>query len=80
MLLANTYTANLKKDNLLVATMQQENAPGSNWSAFEEIAGFNILKSSLFKTVAASVGEDAVGFYTDKSALSIAFGVPAYTG
>lgn len=80
MLLANTYTANLKKDNLLVATMQQENAPGSNWSAFEEIAGFSILKSSLFKSVATTVGEDAVGFYTDKSALSIAFGVPAYTG
>ena len=80
MLLANTYTANLKKDNLLVATMQQENAPGSNWSAFEEIAGFDILKSSLYKQTAVTIGENGVGFYTDSSALALAMGVPAYTG
>ena len=80
MLLSNTYTANLKKDNLLVATMQQENAPGSTWQAFEDIAGFDILKSSLYKATATTIAEDGVGFYTDSSALAIAFGTPAYTG
>jgi len=79
-LLANTYTANLKKDNLLVATMQQERAPGQSWTYFEEIAGFNLLKSSLYKSTAVTVGENGVGFYTDSSALGLAMGTPAYTG
>ena len=79
-LLSNTYTANLKKDNLLVATMQQERAPGQTWSSFEEIAGFDILKSSLYKSTAVTIGENGVGFYTDSSALGLAMGVPAYTG
>ena len=79
-LLANTYTANLKKDNLLVATMQQERAPGQSWTYFEEIAGFDVLKSSLFKSSVPATGESVVGFYTDSSALGLAMGTPAYTG
>lgn len=79
-LLSNAYTANLKKDNLLVATMQQERAPGQSWQYFEDIAGFDILKSSLYKTNAVAIGENGVGFYTDSSALGLAMGVPAYTG
>lgn len=79
-LLANTYMANLKKDNLLVATMQQERAPGQSWTYFEEIAGFDILKSSLFKSSTPATGENVVGFYTDSSALGLAMGTPAYTG
>ena len=79
-LLANTYMANLKKDNLLVATMQQENAPNSTWKSFEEIAGFDIMKSSLFKSSTPATGENVVGFYTDSSALGLAMGTPAYTG
>ena len=79
-LLANTYMANLKKDNLLVATMQQERAPGQSWTYFEEIAGFDVLKSSLFKSSTPATGENVVGFYTDSSALGLAMGVPAYTG
>ena len=79
-LLANTYTANLKKDNLLVATMNQERAPGQSWSMFEEIAGFDVLKSSLYKQTATTIGENGVGFYTDSSALGLAMGVPAFTG
>ena len=79
-LLANTYMANLKKDNLLVATMQQENAPNSTWKSFEEIAGFEIMKSSLFKSSTPATGENVVGFYTDSSALGLAMGTPAYTG
>jgi len=81
MILDNTYTANLKKDNLLVATMQQENAPGSTWQAFEEIASFKVLKSSLLKASAGAVGaENLVGFYTDSSALALAMGTPAFNG
>ena len=79
-LLANTYMANLKKDNLLVATMQQERAPGQSWTYFEEIAGFDVLKSSLFKSSTPATGENVVGFYTDSSALGLAMGTPAYTG
>ena len=79
-LLANTYMANLKKDNLLVATMQQERAPGQSWTYFEEIAGFDVLKSSLFKSSVPATGENVVGFYTDSSALGLAMGTPAYTG
>ncbi len=79
-LLANTYTANLKKDNLLVATMQQERAPGQSWTYFEEIAGFNVLKSSLFKSSVPATTEDIIGFYTDSSAIGLAMGTPAYTG
>jgi hypothetical protein len=79
-LLSNAYTANLKKDNLLVATMQQERAPGQTWTFFEDIAGFDILKSSLYKSTAATIAENGVGFYTDSSALGLAMGVPAYTG
>ena len=79
-LLSNAYTANLKKDNLLVATMQQERAPGQSWQYFEDIAGFDILKSSLYKTNAVAIAENGVGFYTDSSALGLAMGVPAYTG
>jgi hypothetical protein len=79
-LLANTYMANLKKDNLLVATMQQERAPGQSWTYFEEIAGFEVLKSSLFKSSTPATGENVVGFYTDSSALGLAMGTPAYTG
>ena len=79
-LLANTYMANLKKDNLLVATVQQENAPNSTWKSFEEIAGFDIMKSSLFKSSTPATGENVVGFYTDSSALGLAMGTPAYTG
>ena len=79
-LLANTYMANLKKDNLLVATMQQERAPNQSWTYFEEIAGFDVLKSSLFKSSTPATGENVVGFYTDSSALGLAMGTPAYTG
>ena len=79
-LLANTYMANLKKDNLLVATMQQERAPGQSWTYFEEIAGFDVLKSSLFKSSTPATTENVVGFYTDSSALGLAMGTPAYTG
>ena len=79
-LLANTYMANLKKDNLLVATMQQERAPGQSWTYFEEIAGFDVLKSSLFKSSTPASSENVVGFYTDSSALGLAMGTPAYTG
>jgi len=79
-LLANTYMANLKKDNLLVATMQQERAPGQSWTYFEEIAGFEVLKSSLFKSSTPATSENVVGFYTDSSALGLAMGTPAYTG
>ncbi len=79
-LLANTYMANLKKDNLLVATMQQENAPNSSWKAFEEIAGFDVLSSSIFKASTPATGENVIGFYTDSSALGLAMGTPAYTG
>ena len=79
-LLANTYMANLKKDNLLVATMQQERAPNQSWTYFEEIAGFDVLKSSLFKSSVPATGENVVGFYTDSSALGLAMGTPAYTG
>ena len=79
-LLSNAYTANLKKDNLLVATMQNDKAVGQNWQAFEEIAGFDVLKSSLYKTNAVAIAENGVGFYTDSSALGLAIGTPAYTG
>jgi len=79
-LLSNAYTANLKKDNLLVATMNQERAPGQSWSMFEDIAGFDILKSSLYKSTATTIAENGVGFYTDSSALGLAMGTPAYTG
>ena len=79
-LLANTYMANLKKDNLLVATMQQERAPGQSWTYFEEIASFNVLKSSVFKNSTPATTENVVGFYTDSSAIGLAMGVPAFTG
>jgi len=79
-LLANTYMANLKKDNLLVATMQQERSPGQSFQFFEEIAGFDVLKSSLFKSSTPATTENVIGFYTDSSALGLAMGAPAFTG
>jgi hypothetical protein len=72
--------ANLKKDNLLVATMQQERSPGQSFQFFEEIAGFDVLKSSLFKSSTPATTENVIGFYTDSSALGLAMGAPAFTG
>jgi hypothetical protein len=81
LLLANTYTANLKKDGLLVANKNQPSDPSLVWQRFDAIANFQTMSSSLLKTSTPAVGaENLVGFITDSSAMGIAMGTPEYNG
>jgi hypothetical protein len=80
LLLANTYTANLKKDGVLVANKNQPSDPALVWQRFDAIAGFATMSSSLLKSSTPGTGENLVGFYTDSSAIGLAMGTPAYNG
>lgn len=81
LVLSNLYTANLKKDGVLVANKNQPTDPGLVWQRFDAISGFATMSSSLIKSSTPAAGaENLVGFYTDSSAMAIAMGTPAYTG
>jgi hypothetical protein len=81
LLLSNAYTANLKKDGVLVANKNQPSDPALVWQRFDAIAGFATMSSSLIKSSTPAQGaENLIGFYTDSSAIGLAMGTPAYNG
>lgn len=81
LLLANTYTANLKKDGVLIANKNNPTDPAAVWQRFDAIANFQTMSSSLLKTSTPAAGaENLVGFITDSSALALAMGTPEYNG
>ena len=79
-ILANTYTANLKKDGVLVANKNNPTDPAMVWQRFDAIANFQTMSSSLLKSSTPAGGESLVGFITDSSALALAMGTPEYNG
>lgn len=78
--LANTYTANLKKDGVLIANKNNPVEPESVWQRFDAIANFKTMSSSLIKTSTPGTGENLVGFITDNTALGLAMGTPLFNG
>jgi hypothetical protein len=80
LLLANTYTANLKKDGVLIANKNNSVDPAMVWQRFDAIANFATMSSSLLKSSTPASGENLVGFITDSSALALAMGTPEYNG
>lgn len=77
-LLSNAYTANLKKDSVLVANKAADVDPKKTWERFEEIANFKVAGSTVIKNVTGTAAtENLVGFITDGQAIGIGMGVPA---
>ena len=73
----DNYLATLKKEGLIVANMNREGTPSTVWSGIEGIANFSIMGSNIIKDISGTAAsENLVGFYTDKSAMAIATGIP----
>lgn len=78
--LLNTYTANMKKDGLIISNINNPTDPNIVQQRFTDIHSFKTVGSSVLKESTLVGSESLRGFITDGSGIGIGMGLPDFTG
>ena len=76
MILTNPYYTALLKDDALKAWQNSNSTETLRDSLVTRLNDFDVLSSNTLASSAGVAGENLVGFFTDKSALAVATGIP----